>query len=182
MPHHRILMTDDNTKLIISLGFTAVLGLMFILIFIALNQLQLLNQRMSRVVEETNVKTEAAHTMREAIRLRANALKSMQLTDDMFERDEHFLQMPDYAGMYRVARETLLSKDLDAREEEIQNRLKNATIIAQPINDHAAELLRGDASGQQIEDAIREAEKAQTVLFRLLMNWLSWRRKMPSRP
>ena len=75
-------MLKDNTKLIITLGFGAVLTIMFVLVFIAITQLQALNTRMFSLVDDSYAKMEAANAMRDAIRLRASALTAMQLSDD----------------------------------------------------------------------------------------------------
>jgi hypothetical protein len=98
----------DNTRTIITLGFSAVLVLMFLLIFLALNQLQLLNHSMSTLVEETNAKMEAAHAMRDAIRLRAVTIRTMQLRKDPFLRDEEWLRYMQHAVAYRSARDLLV--------------------------------------------------------------------------
>jgi hypothetical protein len=101
--------------MIISLGFGAVLVLVFMLVFIALEQMEMLNDSISSLVEETNAKTAAANTMRDAIRLRANSLKAMRLTEDPFERDEEYLRFLGYAGPYSHARKLLMSKTMDSR-------------------------------------------------------------------
>ena len=69
----------DDIKVIITLGFSAILVLMFVLVFVALSQLQALNRSMSTLVKETNAKMEAAHTMRDAIRLRSGTLRERRL-------------------------------------------------------------------------------------------------------
>ncbi len=161
-------MLKDNTKLIITLGFGAVLALMFVLVFIAITQLQSLNTRLSSLVDDTYAKTEAANTMRDAIRLRASALTAMQLSDDAFERDEHFMRLPDYARMYRKAREVLLAKGLSKRERDIHSRLTEATRDSQPTNERAAELLRNDASSQETPAVVRKAAAQRDILLSLL--------------
>ena len=80
----------DNIRLLVTFGFAAILVLMFSLASISLLQLQSINASMEKLVEVTNMKTAAVNDMRDAIRLRADSLKTMQLTQDIFERDaEH---------------------------------------------------------------------------------------------
>lgn len=161
-------VSRDNTKTIISLGFGAVLMLLFMLVFIALDQMQVLNDGISRLVEETNAKTAAANTMRDAIRLRANSLNAMRLTRDPFERDVEYLKFLGYAGPYSRAREILMSATMDAAEIEIHDKLSTVARRAQPENDYAAELLLEDAPGKEIEAAIQTAAGSQTQLLKLL--------------
>ena len=158
----------DNTKLVMTTGFAAMLALMFILVFVALDQFKSFNQSMTVLVEKTNAKIEAAHVMRDAIRMRANTLKAMQLTDNAFERDEGYLRLIEYAGLYRIARERLLSSELSSAELDINDRLSEATRAAQPLNDHAAELLHSGVTGEVAIEAIQQAEQAQEALLVLL--------------
>jgi diguanylate cyclase (GGDEF)-like protein len=168
MSHTQQLMRRDSTKLIITLGFGAVLGLMFVLVFIAVTQLQSVNRHLSTLVEETYAKTEAAHTMRDAIRLRASTLNAMQLSDDPFERDEHFMRLADYAGMYREGREVLLEKGMSEDEKALHARLRQATRQAQPVNEAAAELLKTDPSSETTRAAVVEAAERQSILLLML--------------
>ena len=158
----------DDIKVIITLGFSTILVLMFLLVFVALSQLQALNRGMSTLVEETNAKTEAAHGMRDAIRLRAISLKSMQLSDDMFARDEQLMKFIDYSGKYRRAREQLVSLKMDEHERDIHARLSNMTRLAQPANEYAVELLISDAPAGEVEAAMDEATEHRSILLRML--------------
>ena len=72
----------DNIRLLVTIGFMAVLTLMFSLATISLLQLQSINASMEKLVEVTNMKTAAANEMRDAIRLRADSLKTMRLIQD----------------------------------------------------------------------------------------------------
>ena len=158
----------DNTRTLVTLGFGTILALMFALVFIAIEQMKALNHSISDLVEETNTKTEAAHTMRDAIRLRANSLKAMALSDDPFERDAEYLRYLAHAGPYRKARETLMAKAMDPREVDLHRRLTVATRAAQPVNEAAADLLLADAPAQQVAEAMAEAGARQAVLLDLL--------------
>ena len=69
----------DNIRLLVTIGFMAVLTLMFSLATISLLQLQSINTRMEKLVEVTNMKTAAANDMRDAVHLRVDSLKNMRL-------------------------------------------------------------------------------------------------------
>jgi diguanylate cyclase (GGDEF)-like protein len=158
----------DNTRTIITLGFSAVLVLMFLLIFLALNQLQLLNHSMSTLVEETNAKMEAAHAMRDAIRLRAVTIRTMQLRKDPFLRDEEWLRYMQHAVAYRSARDLLVNKPMDPRERDVHARLSAMTRISQPLNDKAARLLMNNAPAAEIEQALAQASEHQAKILGVL--------------
>ena len=155
----------DNTHTLISLGFTAVLALMFSLVFVSLVQLQSINESMEKLVEDTNIKTAAANDMRDAIRLRTDSLKNMRLTDDIFERDSEHQRFISYAGKYRIAREKLVSHGMDEHESSLHEQLQQLTKSSQPYNDNAAELLMSDAPAEEITPVLQEAAALQTQIL-----------------
>ncbi len=161
-------MVRDNTKTVISLGFSAVLTLMFLLVYVSLQQMERLNHNISELVEETNAKMADAHTMRDAIRLRANSLKAMRLTPDPFERDEEYMRFLSLATPYALARQDLVNKHPDARERDIHERLAAATRRAQPANERAADLLMVDPDSLEAAQAMRVAEDRQRQVLALL--------------
>jgi len=155
----------DNTRLLVTIGFLTVLALMFSLVTIALLQLQKTNESMEYLVERTNKKTAAAHAMRDAIRLRANSLKTMQLTTDIFERDAESLRLISHAGKYRRARERLVSLGMDEQESLLHEQLQQLARTSQPYNDLASELLMSDAPPEQLESVIRNAVALQRMML-----------------
>ena len=155
----------DNTHTLISLGFTAVLALMFSLVFVSLVQLQSINESMEKLVEDTNIKTAAANDMRDAIRLRTDSLKNMRLTDDIFERDSEHQRFISHAGKYRIAREKLVSHGMDEHESSLHEQLQQLTKSSQPYNDNAAELLMSEAPAEEITPVLQEAAALQTQIL-----------------
>lgn len=158
----------DNTRTLITVGFMAVLGLMFSLTAISLVQLNQSNRSIEKLVEVTNRKTAAANEMRDAIRLRSDSLKVMQLTDDVFERDEEQQRFIAYAGKYRRAREQLVRLGMDDDEARINEQLQQMTRAAQPQNDRASQLLMSDMPQHEIDAALRLASTAQADILAVL--------------
>ena len=146
---------DINTP--VALGFMAILALMFSLVFVSLVQLHSINESMQKMVEVTNIKTAAANDMRDAIHLRSESLKNMQLMSDIFDRDEEHLRFTSYAGKYHSARETFSSFGMDREESELLEELKRLTRSSQPYNDKAASLLMGETPATEIEEVIKQA-------------------------
>ena len=170
------MVLKDDTKLVITLGFSAILVLMSLLVYIAFRQLQDLNDGMSNVVEETNTKIEAANSMRDAIRMRSNSLKSMALTSDLFERDDEYMRFITHSRLYREARETLITKQMDVHERDIHARISDATRSAQPLNDRAAELLLSAAPASEISAAVTDATLQQELVLNLLNELVDFER------
>ena len=158
----------DNIRILVTVGFVAVLASMFSLAAVSLLQLQSINASMEKLVEVTNMKTAAANDMRDAIRLRANSLKTMQLMKDVFERDTEHQRFISHAGKYRIAREKLVNLGLDENEAAINAQLQLLTRASQPYNDNASELLMSDASEEEIGSVMEQAFKLQNLILEKL--------------
>ena len=155
----------DNIRLLVTIGFMAVLTLMFSLATISLLQLQSINARMEKMVAVTNMKTAAANDMRDAIRLRADSLKTMRLIQDPFERDAENQRFISYAGKYRMARERLVSLGMDERETALNNQLQQLTRESQPYNDDASNLLMSEAAEEETGIVMQQAFKLQELML-----------------
>ncbi len=158
----------DNTELLVSGGFQAVLAMTFALVFVALIQLQSGNDSMARLVQVSNSKTAAAHEMRDAIRLRSDSLKTMRLASDLFKRDEEYQHFISHAGKYRRARETLVGLGMDGTEHALHRQLTALSQEAQPWSDSAAELLMDDAPVTEVSSAMEQAELLQGMILKTL--------------
>lgn len=151
----------DNIRLLVTIGFMAVLTLMFSLATISLLQLQSINARMEKLVEVTNMKTAAANEMRDAIRLRADSLKTMRLIQDPLERDAEHQRFISYTGKYSIARERLFSRGMDEREIALNHQLQQLTRASQPHIDDASNLLMSEAGEEETNIAMEQVFKLQ---------------------
>jgi diguanylate cyclase (GGDEF)-like protein len=151
----------DNIRLLVTIGFMAVLTLMFSLATISLLQLQSINARMEKLVEVTNMKTAAANDMRDAIRLRADSLKTMRLIQDPLERDAEHQRFISYAGKFSIARERLFSHGMDEREMALNHQLQQLTRASQPHIDAASNLLMSEAGEEETSIAMEQVFKLQ---------------------
>jgi diguanylate cyclase (GGDEF)-like protein len=155
----------DNSRTLITLGFLAVLGLMFSLTAVSLAELHKVNNSMETLVEVTNKKTAAANEMRDAIRLRANGLKNMQLTDDFFKRDAEYQQIIDNAGKFRIAREQLVGLGMNEKEEQINSQLLQLIRVAQPFVDNTSDMLMSNTPIEGMDTALENANSLQEVIL-----------------
>ncbi len=160
-------MKDNSIKLVI-LGFSTVLFLMFILVFISQHQMKKNNQLLSDLITDTNVKIQMANTMRNAIRLRENLMFKMQLTEDVFERDKLFMEFLEYAGIYKKARRRLLNTTLNAKEKAAIVHLDNIIALAEPLNDSAAENLLHNKNHKRTKQDLKNSKTFQTATLTVL--------------
>ena len=161
-------MIKDNIKLIVQFGFVCVILLMLILGFVALQQIQEINNSLINIVKVNNTKTTLAFSMRDAIRLRTINLLNMQVSDDPFERDEVLMAFYANASTYRQARSHLITLSLNEAEQEIHARLTEQTKISQPLNKLAANLLIDEADPTVTKTALDSALAEQYKLLKLL--------------
>ena len=57
---------QDRSKIPITIGFAAVLLLIFALVLVSLTQFKNINESLTTLVENTNIKLQAANSMRDA--------------------------------------------------------------------------------------------------------------------
>jgi len=161
----------------VALGFMAILALMFALVFVSLLQLQSINESMELLVKDTNIKTAAANDMRDAIRLRSESLKTMRLTPDIFDRDDEHQRFTQYAGKYRIARETFASLGMNHDEYVILEKLKSLTRTSQPYNDYAATLLMSSTPTSESNAAMNIAADYQKKILDTLDAFVALEKK-----
>ena len=157
-------MNKDPIKIFVGLGFASVLALMGLISFISFSQITSITERMSQLFAETHIKTSAANTMRDSIRLRGDTLYEMYLTDDYFERDEYRIKMGIHALRYKEARDLLYTFNMSAREAKLLNQLMINTRIAKELNDTTTQNLLSDMPVESIQYDLQQANEARHVL------------------
>ena len=160
--------SQNNSKQLITLGFSTVIVLVLLLAVVTLNRVNAVKTSFERVVEVHNVKIELAMTMREAIRLRKISMHKMLITEDVFERDDELQKFYSYAGIYRVAREKLAKFEPDKEESSINLRLNEKTRISQPVNRHVTELINDNMPITEIKPMLEKAATNQDKVLELL--------------
>jgi diguanylate cyclase (GGDEF)-like protein len=123
---------------------------------------------MENLVEVTNNKTAAANAMRDAIRLRSDSLKSMRLSNDIFDRDEEHQRFINHARKYRIAREKLVNLGMDETETALYEQLRQLTKASQPYNDSASVMLMSNAPGSEIDKVMEQASTTQGLILEKL--------------
>ena len=167
----------DNIRMLVTIGFIAVLCLMLLLASISLTQLHSINASMENLVEVTNNKTAAANDMRDAIRLRSDSLKSMRLSNDMFDRDEEHQRFINHARKYRIAREKLVNLGMDETETALYEQLRQLTKASQPYNDSASVMLMSNAPATEIDKVMEQASTTQGPILEKLDELVKFEQK-----
>ncbi|MCK5263069.1 MAG: EAL domain-containing protein [Gammaproteobacteria bacterium] len=161
-------MKKNSSNWILSLGFSSLLGLMILVIYIPLSEMSTTISKMEALVKITNAKISTAHAMRDYIRLRASTLSQMYLTDDYFERHELYPLLAHHAANYRAERVLLLQHEMDDDETELLEKIRVVSEEGYRANILAANILLSRSSDNEVKEAQREAYNArQKVLDHL---------------
>jgi len=161
----------DHTKAVISFGFIAVFSLMILVMWLSMATLSSVNKSMSALIKDTEQKTTHAYQMRDVIRLRSSAVRSLLQIGDPVERENVFEKLIAYTDDYAESRLSLTSLGANDREKEIFHDValvdqriaetydKTGTLIYNLTQDHDA-----------LASAIGEVQLQELVLLNHLNN------------
>ncbi len=130
----------DHTKTIIGMGFLAVFSLMILVTWLSMNALQTVNSDMSDLIDSMGQKTTSAYQMRDVIRLRSGAVRTLGQTEEPLERRRIFDKLLEYTMVYDTIRSELAILGANEREQEV--------------------LLRITETDHRVDDAYAEASSA----------------------
>ena len=146
-----------DVKLITSLGFALVIGILLISIVGSYHTTNSHNQLLSQLVRAEGMKTVLAYTMREAIRERIDSLRAMATQTDPFERDEEKMRLYGHASKYTRARATLIKHLRTDAEREIFRQLDSSARSVGKPNTRALRALFDEVSSTAEIDAAVQA-------------------------
>lgn len=116
----------DHTKLFIGAGVLLVFSLMIFATWQSMTTLQAVNEGMSTLIMDTEEKTSRAYHMRNVIRMRSGAVRSLVQTDDTVERQRIFDKLIEYTDAYQTTRNELITLTANARERAILKEISEA--------------------------------------------------------
>ncbi len=158
-----------DVKLITSLGFGLVIGILLISIVGSYHTTNSHNQLLSQLVRAAGMKTVLAYNMREAIRERIDSLRAMATYTDPFERDEEKMRLFSHASKYTRARATLVQHLNTDSEREIFERLDaSARTVGAPNTRALHVLFDNKSSPSEINAAVQASIDGHLQLLRLL--------------
>jgi len=119
-------MKKDNTKTVITIGFLAVFALMGLAMGLSMATLNRANDEMSALIEDNAQKTSLAYQMRDVIRTRSGAIRSLLQINEPNEREKIFEKLIANTKSYVESRRSLEDMVANVREQEILNKVKEA--------------------------------------------------------
>ncbi|MDH5389419.1 MAG: hypothetical protein OEY06_13360, partial [Gammaproteobacteria bacterium] len=161
-------MKKTSSHWILSLGFSSLLCLMIVVIYIPLSEMSTTISKMEALVKITNSKISTAHAMRDYIRQRGSTLSQMFLSEDYFERFELFPLLAHHAANYRTSRKHLLEYEMDEEEATLLKKIDTISEESYKTNVVAADILLSRASQKNIITAQIESHTARQKVLDLL--------------
>ena len=158
-----------DVKLITSVGFALVIGILLLSIVGSYHTTNSHNQLLAQLVRDAGTKTTLAYTMREAIRERIDSLRSMLTQTDPFERDEEKMRLFGHASKYSRARESLIERlDTDTERAMFKRLDANARRVGRPNTAALSALFDDSVPRSQVNAAVQASIDGHLVLLRRL--------------
>jgi len=156
----------DNTKTFITIGFLAVFGLMGLAMSLSMATLDSANGEMSALIEDNAEKTSLAYQMRDVIRLRSGAVKSLLQIYEPAEREKIFYKLISSTESYLNSRSILEELGANEREQEILDKVKEAdNRVAEVYNKANARIYAMANEPDQLKSVLAEVQLQEFVLL-----------------
>ncbi len=143
-------MFAKNTALSVGAGFAVVLALMVALVAVGLTQMEAINDRLERIVDENNVKTELATVMRDSLRERAISMHNIVVLADPFAKDQEMMNFYNYGTKYARARQRLEQMVSSHQEKVVLDRITQLTRVTAPVVTRTIELAMDNRNAESL--------------------------------
>lgn len=156
----------DDTKILIGLGFMAIVVLMVLVTWVSVNSLHDVNSNMSGLIENTDQKTTVAYRMRDVIRLRSNTVRNLIQSEDFQERYELFDEFIDHTDNYEHTRGELIAQGANEREEKILEHIDAAYVrVNEAIEDADNSMYATSQDNVALEGILSDLQLRELVLL-----------------
>ncbi|MFA7386330.1 MAG: diguanylate cyclase, partial [Thiohalobacteraceae bacterium] len=134
-----------DSRTLLTIGFTVILGLMFLVAIVGLSTLYTSSDRIKQLVSENYTKSSLIHEMRTAGRERTLSLQNMLIQEDPFRQDEEWMRINAYGAQFAAARIALTQKNLTAEEQRLLDDQSDETrFVGQQHLEIAELIMQGD--------------------------------------
>ena len=134
-------MQPLDPKYTISIGFGVILVLLIAVTLTGLSRIDLINQRLERIIHNNTIKVTLATEMYNAARDRVISLHEMITVSDPFERDDAYIKFQSLASNFMLARDKLLGMPLTKKEDDSLKRVLTFAQLAAKLQLEMAERL-----------------------------------------
>jgi len=159
----------DNTKTVITIGFLAVFAFMGLALVLSMATLSSANDEMSALIEDNAEKTSLAYQMRDVIRSRSGAMKSLLQINDPDERELIFDKLINNTDSYRRSRTALEALGANGREQEVLDKVEEADKrVAEIYNKANDKIYSMSSTPDSLKSVLSEVQLQELVLLNQL--------------
>ncbi len=159
-------LKKDNTKTVIAIGFLAVFLLMGLAMVLSMATMNSANEEMSELIEDNAQKTSLAYQMRDVIRLRSGAIKSLLQINEPDEREKVFDKLISSTESYVNSRYALEALGANERETEILLKVEEADRRVAEVYDKANnKIYNMNNSPDMLKSVLAEVQLQEFVLL-----------------
>jgi len=160
------LLKKDNTKTVMSFGFLAVFLLMGLAIGSSMATLNSANNEMSALIKDNAQKTSLAYQMRDVIRTRSGAIKSLLQINDPAEREKIFDKLVSSTDSYVSSRSSLDALGSINREKEILEKVDEVDKRVAEVYDKANnKIYNMNSTPDMLKSVLAEVQLQELVLL-----------------
>lgn len=158
--------SKDHTKVLIGAGFLAVFSLMILATWLSMTTLQGVNTGMSDLIKDTEQKSSRAYQMRNVIRLRSDAARTLIQAENTEERQRIFDKLLEYTNVYADSRDELTKLTANNREQAILQEINAADVRVYNAYDRAnSEILAIEQDMTAQKKILQEVQLQELVLL-----------------
>ena len=158
----------SKSKIIILLGFGAILLLVSLLIIIGITNLSKSKSHLDRIVNSNNLKIQLINKMHKSARERTINLQQMLIVDDEKTHDKLASKMAFYGGEFVDARTEILNMGVSSKEKEVLDEQAILSKKIGPIQNWISDLVGFSELKKAKQLMIDKAEPLQNEVFKVL--------------
>lgn len=158
----------SKSKIIILLGFGAILLLVTLLIIVGITNLSKSKSHLNRVVNSNNLKIHLINKMHKSARERTINLQQMLIVEDEEKIDKFANKLSHFGGEFVDARTKFLNLDLSSKEKEMLEQQAIFSRQVGPIQNWVADLIGFGEIKNAKKLMIEKAEPLQNEVFKVL--------------
>lgn len=161
---------NTNSKKLILTGFSLVIVLMTLIIFISVTEFKYASQQLHEIVNVNNYKKGLVETMHISAFKRVSSLQRMVLLNDAFEQDDEAMFIDEQGSVFTKARQNLLMTKLNKEELVLLDQQSQFAQLTVPVIRQVVNLTR-EGSMEVAHYLIQnELIPSQQVIFDALSN------------
>jgi len=159
---------NTNSKTLILLGFSFVIVLMALIIFMSVTEFDNARKQLQEIVNVNNYKKTLVEDMHISAFKRVSSLQRMILLSDPFEQDDAAMFIDEQGSIFTAARQNLLLTSLNNKEMELLDTQAKYALITVPVIRKITNLIRDENTTLAQQLINNKLIPAQTEIFKSL--------------